>query len=224
MKRKLFLLSMILLVAAFTGIGVAYAKGSIKIVINGKEIQSDVAPRVANNRVMVPISVISQALGANVTWDQKTQTVKIDGKAVSGPDIWKDKVNVDRFDWAAINNAVNLFMVSMDTGNKELITQSVTGDLMDPEALQLQHFSMGPIMFAHQIIDAKQLPSMNGKLQYAVRVEVKTWHSGTTIDYWDLTLSEVGLMHFKVKSTDMFTTTNVNGHPLFPGLSFPANL
>ena len=53
--------------------GAASAADPIKIVIDGKEIQSDVAPVFENNRTLVPIRVISETLGAQVEWVQATQ-------------------------------------------------------------------------------------------------------------------------------------------------------
>ncbi|WP_161601573.1 copper amine oxidase N-terminal domain-containing protein [Paenibacillus luteus] len=64
-------------------------KRSNKIVVNGKTVAADVAPRMINNRVMVPISFVSKALGADVTWDQKTQTVGVKSYGIAPVDIWK---------------------------------------------------------------------------------------------------------------------------------------
>ena len=48
---------------------------AIKIMYNGTELVSDVAPFIANDRVLVPVRVIFEALGAEVNWDGATQTV-----------------------------------------------------------------------------------------------------------------------------------------------------
>ena len=50
--------------------GSVYASGGIKIVIDSKEVQSDVAPVVDEGRTLVPLRVISESLGANVEWVQ----------------------------------------------------------------------------------------------------------------------------------------------------------
>lgn len=71
----------------FMGISAGvFASGQIHLFINGKEVKSDVSPKITNGRVMVPIRVISEGLGAEVEWDNKTQAVQIN----SHEDIWKD--------------------------------------------------------------------------------------------------------------------------------------
>ena len=55
----------------------ASAQGQIQIIFNGQQLQSDVPPEILNDRTMVPIRVISEGLGADVTWNSNTQTVTV---------------------------------------------------------------------------------------------------------------------------------------------------
>ncbi len=48
----------------------ALAADSIKLVIDGKEVKSDVAPVVENGTTLVPVRVVSENLGADVAWDE----------------------------------------------------------------------------------------------------------------------------------------------------------
>ena len=49
----------------------------------------------SNNRVMVPISFISKALGANVTWDEKNQMVSIkSSKSDLQEDVWNQNLDI----------------------------------------------------------------------------------------------------------------------------------
>jgi len=57
--------------------GTAFAASPIKIVIDGKEVVSDVAPVVENGVTLVPLRVISESLGADVVWTSSTRTVTI---------------------------------------------------------------------------------------------------------------------------------------------------
>ncbi|MDN5332594.1 MAG: spore germination protein [Tepidanaerobacteraceae bacterium] len=52
-----------------------YAAGSIKVFLNGGEIKFDVPPVMKNNRVLVPFRSLSENLGADVYWDQRTRTI-----------------------------------------------------------------------------------------------------------------------------------------------------
>ena len=45
--------------------------------IDGKTVSNDVAPRIVNDRTMLPIRFIAEALGAKVDWIEESQTVKI---------------------------------------------------------------------------------------------------------------------------------------------------
>ena len=46
----------------------------IKVILNGKQLEFDVEPMLINNRTMVPMRVIFEALGAEVSWDGQIQT------------------------------------------------------------------------------------------------------------------------------------------------------
>lgn len=52
--------------------------GKKRIAVNGTSIPIDVVPEFKNDRVMLPITHISQALGSQVRWDAKEQTVYIE--------------------------------------------------------------------------------------------------------------------------------------------------
>jgi len=56
---------------------IANAAKPISIFVEDKKIQSAVAPILEQGRVLVPIRVVAEALGAKVTWDQKMNTVTI---------------------------------------------------------------------------------------------------------------------------------------------------
>ncbi|MDN5301039.1 MAG: hypothetical protein PWQ60_553 [Thermoanaerobacteraceae bacterium] len=60
----------------------AYAASPIKIILDGRELKVDVPPQKVNDRVLVPIRAISEAFGADVSWDEKNNAVRIE----SGPD------------------------------------------------------------------------------------------------------------------------------------------
>lgn len=59
----------------------------IGLVVNDHFLALDTAPRIVNSRTLVPLRGIFEELGADVTWDQATQTAAIthDGKVVKVP-------------------------------------------------------------------------------------------------------------------------------------------
>ncbi len=46
-----------------------------RVFVNGRNIDFDVAPTIENNRTLVPMRAILEALGLEVSWDEATQTV-----------------------------------------------------------------------------------------------------------------------------------------------------
>ncbi|WP_169082278.1 copper amine oxidase N-terminal domain-containing protein [Paenibacillus sp. PL91] len=225
MKKKVLLTVLCTLLSVSMIFHVAYASGAIKIVVNGKTVAADVAPRMINYRVMVPISFVSKALGADVTWDQKTQTVGVKSYGITPVDVWKEDGNLIQFDMAAINNTVQVFMAGMDQGLQDLIEKSVTSDL-DVKKLAESHFSMGPTMFSTQIVDIRRLKVAQGKpSEFQVKVAVQTWTLDdiTTLDHWDLTVVQSGVsnkMGYIVKKIGEGTSTKVAEHRVFPGFTY----
>ena len=53
----------------------AQADDNIKVLLNGQEIAFDVPPQIINDRTMVPMRAISEALGYEVEWNQSEQTI-----------------------------------------------------------------------------------------------------------------------------------------------------
>lgn len=50
---------------------------NIKITVNGKEVKTNVEPFQYNGNTFVPVRFVSEALGANVKWNNETKTVEI---------------------------------------------------------------------------------------------------------------------------------------------------
>ncbi len=69
---KLRILLIILLILALSS--TAFAE-PIKVLINNQPLEVPVNPTTENDRTLVPLRAIFQALGANVQWDQNTRTV-----------------------------------------------------------------------------------------------------------------------------------------------------
>lgn len=75
MKRGAWLVATVVLMVFATV--AAASSGVITLKVNGSVIPSDVPPMNVKGRVLVPIRVVSEALGAQVQWDGDTQTVLI---------------------------------------------------------------------------------------------------------------------------------------------------
>ncbi len=53
--------------------------GDTKYTVNGEPAWMDVAPKIENERTMVPVRFVAEGLGADVTWEPVTKTVTIEG-------------------------------------------------------------------------------------------------------------------------------------------------
>lgn len=74
MKKAIsVVLVVIMLVMAMSNI--AFAQGDITVNVNGKVLAFDVQPQIINDRTMVPMRGIFEALGATVEWNDATKTV-----------------------------------------------------------------------------------------------------------------------------------------------------
>lgn len=55
--------------------GSVFAEDNISVYLDGNQIQFDVQPQIINDRTMVPLRTIFEALGASVDWNEETRTV-----------------------------------------------------------------------------------------------------------------------------------------------------
>ena len=71
-KITLLLLVFCLSLSVFT---TAAGDGEITVCINGEQVLFDVPPQTINDRTMVPMRAIFEALGATVDWDEEEQSI-----------------------------------------------------------------------------------------------------------------------------------------------------
>lgn len=77
LRGRLVLIALLLASLLIQPYSPVQAAPAIKLVIDGKAIASDMAPTIINGRTMVPIRVVSEKLGATVTWNEQNKTVNI---------------------------------------------------------------------------------------------------------------------------------------------------
>ena len=52
-----------------------HCEDNIKVILDGKTLEFDVQPQIIDERTLVPMRVIFEALGAEVEWEEETQTI-----------------------------------------------------------------------------------------------------------------------------------------------------
>lgn len=67
--------SALVIMAVLCFIMVGPAAAAPTVFVDGRQLSFDVPPTIENERILVPLRVIFEALGATVVWDQNTQTV-----------------------------------------------------------------------------------------------------------------------------------------------------
>lgn len=75
MKKKLIATLLSLSTICSCAGVIAHAENSISVTLNGSGIEFDVPPQMINERTMVPLRKIFEAMGATVDWNGDTQTV-----------------------------------------------------------------------------------------------------------------------------------------------------
>ncbi|MBE7046227.1 MAG: hypothetical protein E7396_02310 [Ruminococcaceae bacterium] len=75
MKKFLCMIMAISLIISSFGMISVFADSDIKVQINGKACDFDTKPMIINSRTMVPMRAIFEALGAKITWVDRTKTV-----------------------------------------------------------------------------------------------------------------------------------------------------
>lgn len=127
MKRKVFVFCLnLLLLLLFSFQSVSFADDSeIKVFLDGKQMSFDVSPQLMNDRTMVPMRTIFEALNASVDWNNDTQTVTAtsNGKTVQltvGSNI--AKIN---------ENSIVLDAPAIETDGRTLVPLRFIGEAMN---------------------------------------------------------------------------------------------
>ena len=90
-----------------------HCEDNIKVILDGKTLEFDVQPQIIDERTLVPMRVIFEALGADVEWEEETQTI-----------------NTRRSD-------TDLFYISMRVGDKTIHKESVKANLPTSNDIEL---------------------------------------------------------------------------------------
>ncbi len=77
MKSLRLKVSSLVVIACMTFSIMASAAESIKVNVDGSALNMDVSPIMENDRVLVPFRFIAESLGGMVSWDEASQTVRI---------------------------------------------------------------------------------------------------------------------------------------------------
>ncbi|WP_274648764.1 copper amine oxidase N-terminal domain-containing protein [Paenibacillus humicola] len=218
-KTGLFLL-LTALTTAILGTTV-FAKQTAKIVVNGAKIITDVEPQIINDRVMVPLSFISTALGAKVNWDNNTKTASIQSQNVTQTDVWnQDLSKEDPRSYIRARNVVFTLIMkhdARDQSGRELVSDDYDSNVPGYTPDVIIPASGGATTIDLKVIDAKH---ENG--EWVIRVVLDEWVTGasslgTTETTVDFHLDE---NRFKIKGAWLVgQSKTLDKYTVFPGLT-----
>lgn len=124
-------------------------------VVNGNAFNMDVAPKIINDRTMVPVRAIAEAVGASVLWDDASRTVRIETYVIGGGD-----GNTEN------NNGNN----SENTSIPEPDPQKVT-DLSHVDASEIDSSASGNTKNEVSVTSV----NINGNDSYTIKTSGKIW-------------------------------------------------
>lgn len=107
----------------------------ITVTINGKVLETDVAPQLVNNRTMLPMRAIFESLGATVTWVDTEQLIfatKDDCLIVLG--IGYNKMSVQK-SAESDNISIDLDTVPFISDSRTLVPVRAVAEALDADVL-----------------------------------------------------------------------------------------
>ncbi len=132
--RKVLLGVVLGMLLVFAGMAFA-GESPIKIMLDGKEIYSDTPPQIINNRTLVPIRVISEALGINVEWDQDTRTVVLTSPENLPP------FNIVSYEKINSEHGYYILGEAKNESGKTFADVEIKADILDPDGNVLETLS-----------------------------------------------------------------------------------
>ncbi|MEK8131404.1 copper amine oxidase N-terminal domain-containing protein [Paenibacillus filicis] len=141
MKKKLLAVTVLLML--FSGVATASSingdyKGYpiVKLVVNGNEISSEIPAIIIDGVTMVPLRVVSEKLGAKVSWSSKTYTVDINSTGQAQSQNQNKKANVTLY-----------------SNDGKVYLGKLTADTTDPDSIYNEFGSYGGTFSAKSIFN-----------------------------------------------------------------------
>ncbi len=122
MRPLRVVLALSLVLVLVTG---AAAQAPITLWINGRQVVSDVPPVIVQDRVMVPLRLVSEQLDAEVSWDGASRTVTVTSRGMT---------------WEAYRTGIRPWLdqlLSTSQAFEKILAQRNAGQITDTEAEEL---------------------------------------------------------------------------------------
>jgi len=199
-----------------------FASQTVKIVVNGKQILSDVTPQIVNGRVLVPISFVARALGANVDWNGSTKTVTVETKSDPTTDAFNQEItSIDEAYYIYARNAVTTFIAkhdSRDQTGRDMVTEDYDSDVPGYTSDVIIPIGGYPTTIDYDVVDAK-FDYENSV--WVIRLTMYEWHTvAQEQGVQKMTVDFHVAAHNKIKGAWLVGEPEImDQHTVFPGLT-----
>jgi len=167
-KKLLIVFGAVFLVVAVATVG--FAAIPIKLIVNGQEIKADVPAQLISGRTMVPVRWVAEALGANVEWDAKSNSVKIDTKGIT-----QDYINKTPSTLLPSGGSISMGWLTRQNRNVISAYAALNSYLAKK---QTESLSTNNILMRYEIIDAGVLGGyMDFTNQSAIEMSARLYYS-----------------------------------------------
>ncbi len=131
MRRVLSLLMAVVIFGTVFCCGEVFAQ-EIKINVNGEIIQTDTAPVMENDRVLVPVRAIAEALKCDVSWKEEYQAVSVfNGMELAV--MWIDKDMAFKIDGATITGNYKMDVPPKTINDRTMVPVRAISELLGAE-------------------------------------------------------------------------------------------
>lgn len=143
---------------------------NIKVLVNGTQVQSDVAPIVYNGRTLLPVRALADALGKDVGWDAVNNTVTINDR--------KTTVKEDILPTRDIEDSKNVVNIPVVTPTPKPIVATPTPTLNVEYVFRKVNWGMT----RQQVVDSEGKNPDSGSISGGSLLMYKTSISSTDCD------------------------------------------
>ena len=186
----------------------AYAATTVpKIIINSNQVKSSTLPKIIDGSVYVPIRVISDGLGANIQWDNKSKIVYVN----SDPNFKEDS----SVSYVGNRNLAYNWIMAYDERDQDavldLVSSKFTTDIYN-ESFPAGTYNMTTIVDFKAI--ARSSNSMTVRIVQRVTAEDDY---KVKIENWKFTINQNKIESVKIVPK---STQYLDRYTVFPGASF----
>jgi len=109
MKKILSLILAMTLSLSLFVVSVTAELPEIRVILDGEQIEFDVPPQIIDNRTMVPMRAIFEALGATVFWHYDEEAIADEIEEIIRENETHGIPNAEIFDWVAYRPVIQAF-------------------------------------------------------------------------------------------------------------------